>query len=180
MMRTLPWPEEYSLKISAPLSNWDSAVRLSHAASGQPTTVPKEAMKYACLVYQEVKKLDALSQTELDALVGACVTWVEELKNGGHHVFSAGLQSFRSAVSVRNRNGKTCVSDGPFTETKELLGGFTIIEARDLNEAIQFASTLPASRIGTIEVRPVLEPNVELTDAFDRKIGAAMRRRGHL
>jgi hypothetical protein len=136
-------------------------------------------MKYICLVYHEEKKLDALSQKELDALVGECGAWVEELAKGGHHVFSAGLQCIRTATTVRNRNGQLAITDGPFAETKEFLGGFTIINARDLNEAIQLASQLPAGRLGTIEVRPVLEPDAELTDPLDRKIGAAIRGKSH-
>src|ERR1700687_957373 len=114
-------------------------------------------MKYICLVYHEEKKLDALTQDELDALVGECGVWVEELDKGGHHVFSAGLQSIRTATTVRNRNGKLTMTDGPFAETKEFLGGFTILNARDLNEAIQLASKLPAARLGSIDVRPGLE-----------------------
>jgi hypothetical protein len=136
-------------------------------------------MKYICLVYHEEKKLDALSQQELDALVGECGAWVEQLAKGGHHVFSAGLQCVRTAMTLRNRNGKLAVTDGPFAETKEFLGGFTIISARDLNEAIQLASQLPAGRLGSIEVRPVLESDAELTDPLDLKIGAAIRCKSH-
>jgi hypothetical protein len=133
-------------------------------------------MKYLCLVYQEEKKLDALSQGELDALVGDCIAWMLELEKNGRHIFSAGLQSFRRATTVRDRNGKLSITDGPFAETKEHLGGFTLLSARDLNEAIELASRLPAARLGSIEVRPILEPDVELTDAVDQKIGAAFRR----
>jgi hypothetical protein len=136
-------------------------------------------MKYICLVYHEEKTLDALPQADLEALADECGAWVRELEKGGHHVFSAGLQSVRTATTVRSRNGKLAMSDGPFAETKEFLGGFTIINARDLNEAIQLAAKLPAARLATIEVRPVLEPNVDLTDPLDQKIGAAMRRRSH-
>jgi hypothetical protein len=134
-------------------------------------------MKFLCLVYQEEKKLDALPQDELDALVGDCIGWTLDLEKSGHHVFSAGLQSFRSARTVRERNGKLSITDGPFAETKEFLGGFTLLEARDLNEAIQLASRLPAARLGSIEVRPILEPAVELTDTLDQKIEAAIRRK---
>jgi len=136
-------------------------------------------MKYICLVYHEEKELDALSQTELEGLVAGCGAWVGELAQGNHHVFSAGLQSVRTATTLRQREGNLSVTDGPFAETKEFLGGFTIIEARDLNEAIQLASQLPVVRIGSVEVRPVLEPDAELTDALDRKIGAAICRQNH-
>lgn len=131
-------------------------------------------MKYMCLVYHEEAKLEALSQAQMDGLVGACCDWVEDLEKSGHHVFSAGLQSVRSATTVRHRNGKLSLTDGPFAETKEFLGGFTLIEARDLNEAIQIASNFPAARLGSMEVRPVLEPDGELTCALDQKIGTAI------
>src|SRR5262249_19258369 len=127
-------------------------------------------MKYICLVYHEEEKLAALSQDELDALVGECGVWVAELAKTGHHVFSAGLQSVRTATTLRKRSGKLAMTDGPFAETKEFLGGFTIINARDLNEAIQWASRLPAVRLGSVEVRPVLEPDASLTDELDCKI----------
>jgi hypothetical protein len=132
-------------------------------------------MKYLCLVYHEEEKLDTLSQPQMNALVGACIDWVEDLEKAGHHIFSAGLQSVRTATTVRHRNGKLSLTDGPFAETKEVLGGFTLINARDLNEAIQIASKFPAARLGSMEVRPVLELDGELTGALDQKIGAAIR-----
>ena len=113
-------------------------------------------MKYICLVYHEEKKLAALSQNELEALVGECGAWVEELAKGGHHVFSAGLQCVRTAMTVRNRNGKLAVTDGPFAETKEQLGGYFLVEANDLDEAIRLAERIPAARWGSIEVRPII------------------------
>jgi hypothetical protein len=134
-------------------------------------------MKFICLVYKDESSLDTLSEAELGALMGECDAWVEDLEQGGHHVSSMGLQSVRTATTVRNRSGKISVTDGPFAETKEQLGGFTIIEARDLNEAIQLAARLPAVRLGSIEVRPVLEPGADYTTALDRRIGAAMGRR---
>lgn len=133
-------------------------------------------MKYLCLVYHEEQKLAALSQSQMDALVRSCVGWVEELERGGHHIFSAGLQSVQTATTVRHRDGKLSVTDGPFAETKEFLGGFTLISARDLNEAIQLAAKFPAARLGSMEVRPVLEADGELIAPLDQKIGAAIRR----
>jgi hypothetical protein len=91
-------------------------------------------------------------------------------------VFSAGLQAGRTAITVRKQNGKVFMSDGPFAETKEFLGGFTIIEARDMNEALQIVSKFQ-TRMISIEVRPVMEPNTELTDPMDRKIAEAVQRR---
>jgi hypothetical protein len=131
-------------------------------------------MRFLCLVYQEEEKLAALSQHELDSLVGACIGWAEDLEKRGHHILSAGLQSVRSATTVRVRNGMLSTTDGPFAETKEFLGGFTLISAKDLDEALQIAAKFPAATIGSMEVRPVLEPSEAAADPLDQKIQAAM------
>src|SRR6266480_3428687 len=147
-------------------------------SSAQPQSLSADEgnQKYLCLVYQEDGKLDALSERELDTLVAECVDWVDELEKSGRHIFSAGLQSVHSATTLRKRNGQLSMTDGPFAETKEQLGGFTLFSARDLNEAIQLASRLPVVRLHSVEVRPVLAANAELTDPVDRKIAAALRR----
>ena len=132
--------------------------------------------QYLCLVYQDDAKLEALSQRDMDALIAECVDWIDGLERNGRHIYSAGLQSIRSATTLQSRNGKVSTTDGPFAETKEYLGGFTLFRARDLNEAIQLASTLPAARIGTLEVRPVLQANADLDDPIDRKVAASLRR----
>jgi hypothetical protein len=131
-------------------------------------------MKYICLVYHDAKSLD-IPQGELEARVRDCGAWVEDLAKGGQHVLSAGLQSVETATTLRSRNGKVSVTDGPFAETKEFLAGFTLLEARDLNEAIRQASKLAACSQGSIEVRPLLELGVEMTNPLDRKIQAAVR-----
>jgi hypothetical protein len=135
-------------------------------------------MRYACLVYHGAEPITDVSEAEqLAAIVAACDAagaWKAELEKGGHHVFTAGLQSVRTATTVRNRDGKLGMTEGPFAETKEVLGGFTIVEARDLNQALQLASKL-ASPLLTVEVRPVLDANAALTDPLDRKIAAALR-----
>jgi len=132
--------------------------------------------QYLCLVYQDDAKLEALSQRDMDALIAECVDWIDGLERNGRHIYSAGLQSIRSATTLQSRNGKVSTTDGPFAETKEYLGGFTLFRARDLNEAIQLASTLPAARIGTLEVRPVLQASADLDDPIDRKVAASLRR----
>jgi hypothetical protein len=139
----------------------------------------EEAMKYACLVYHEEHKLDALSASQLGAIITECGAWVEDLQRRGHHVFSAALQSVRTATTVRNGGSQPSMTDGPFAETKEFLGGFTIITARDLNEALQLVANCPAWRIGSIEVRPVLEADSAVTDPLDRKLGAALGAASH-
>lgn len=134
-------------------------------------------MKYICLVYQDEPKLAGLSDAEMDAMMDRCGEWIDSLERGGHHVFSSGLQCHRTAVSLRRRDGKISTTDGPFAETKEFLGGFTILEARDLNEALQLAANLPAIEIGTIEVRPMMQPGAEMADPLDKKVEAALLRK---
>ena len=114
-------------------------------------------MKYLCLIYIEEKKLDALSKRELDALIDEALAYDEVLRKSGHYLVSDALQSVQTATTVRVRNGKVSVTDGPFAETKEQLGGFILIDARDLNDAIQVASKIPPARLGSVEVRPILE-----------------------
>jgi len=114
-------------------------------------------MKYLCLVYHDEKQLDALPAREYDALVGDTLAYDEELRQSGHYVASNALEYVQTATTVRVRSGKVSITDGPFAETKERLGGFILIEARDLNEAIRVASGMPPGRLGSIEVRPIKE-----------------------
>src|SRR5262245_64749886 len=101
-------------------------------------------MKYLCLVYIEETKLEALSKIEFDALVAESLAYKEALRKSGHHVAAEALQSVQTATTIRRTpNGKLSITDGPFAETKEQLGGFLLIEARDLNDAMQVASKLP-------------------------------------
>lgn len=116
-------------------------------------------MKYLCLAYEEESKLNGLSKTDWDLLREETLSYLEDLKNRGHIVAVEALQSTRTAATVRVRNNTVSVTDGPFAETKEQLGGFFLINARDLNEAIQVASKWPSARIGSIEVRPI-EPEL--------------------
>ena len=105
-------------------------------------------MKYLCLVYGEERALQGMDDRH-------CVAFDEEVRQSGHCVASEALQPVASATTVRVRNGKLQVTDGPFAETKEILAGFYMIEARDLNEAIQIASRIPPAQVGSIEVRPI-------------------------
>jgi hypothetical protein len=114
-------------------------------------------MKYLCLAYEEEGKLDALSREEWDTLRQETLDYVEDLARSGRLLVTHALQSVRNATTVRVRHGRLSTTDGPFAETKESLGGFFLIEARDLSEAIQVASRWPSARIGSIEVRPIEE-----------------------
>ena len=114
-------------------------------------------MKYLCLAYEEENALNTLTKSEWDALRGETLSYLEDLRNRGHIISAEALQSTRTASTVRVRGGRVSVTDGPFAETKEQLGGFFMINARDLNEAIQVASKWPSARLGSIEVRPIEE-----------------------
>jgi hypothetical protein len=118
-------------------------------------------MKYLCLIYDEEKKFADLSRSELDQLMASYGQFTEEIKRSGHHLAGEALHPVHTATTVRVRNGKISTTDGPFAETKEQLGGFYMIEARDLNEAIQIASRIPSARLGSIEVRPIVDFSVQ-------------------
>lgn len=105
-------------------------------------------MKYLCLVYLDEKRLGELPDEE-------CVAYDVQIRTSGHCVASEALESVQTATTVRVRNGKVSVTDGPFAETKEQLAGFYLLEAKDLNEAIQLAAQIPPARVGSIEVRPI-------------------------
>ncbi len=112
-------------------------------------------MKYLCLVYREETKVDAMSRSEFAAFVAEHRAYGEVLRQSGHGIAAEGLQPIRTATTVWMRNGKVTTTDGPFAETKEQLGGFFLIDAPDLDEAIRMASKIPAARLGSIEIRPV-------------------------
>ena len=114
-------------------------------------------MKYLCLVYNEERQLSALSVDDYRALADEQLALDEELQDSGHVIASEALEPVRAAATVRVRDGRLAATDGPFAETKEQLGGFFLLEARDLNEAIQIAGRIPAARLGSVEVRPISE-----------------------
>ena len=105
-------------------------------------------MNYLCLVYLDETRLDELTDED-------CVAYDTAIRQSGHCLASEALESVQTATTVRVRNGKLSITDGPFAETKEQLAGFYMIEARDLNEAIQIAANIPPARVGSIEVRPI-------------------------
>ena len=111
-------------------------------------------MKYLCLVYLSAEKWNACHDS-------ACAAYAGKLKDSGHLLDGTPLHPVHTATTVRVRNGQATVTDGPFAETKEALAGFYLIEARDLNEAIQIASQIPPAKYGSIEIRPTRELMVD-------------------
>ena len=114
-------------------------------------------MKYLLLCCHEEKKLDSMSQSECVAVMEETMAFCETLKKSGHLVAVEQLEPVQTAMTVRVRNDKLSVTDGPCAETREQIGGFFLIDARDLNEAIHVASKFPSVRFGSLEVRPVRE-----------------------
>ena len=113
-------------------------------------------MKYLCLIYDDEKKVGSMPKSELDAFSNEYFSYTENIKKSGHYVAGEALQPVATATTIRVRNGKVSTTDGPFAETKEQLGGFYMIEAKDLNDAILVASKIPSARLGSIEVRPIM------------------------
>ena len=108
----------------------------------------EDIMKYLCLVYGEEGKIAAMDDD-------ACMAYDAAIRESGQCIASEALQSVRTATTVRVRNGKIAITDGPFAETKEQLAGFYLVDAQDLDEAIQIAAKIPPAEVGCIEVRPV-------------------------
>lgn len=114
-------------------------------------------MKYLCLIYEDEKLWEKLPKEESDAIMGEYNTFTEDIGKSGHLVGGEALQPTATATTVRVRNGKVSTTDGPFAETKEQLGGYYLIEAKDLNDAIQVAARIPSVRTGSVEVRPIMD-----------------------
>lgn len=114
-------------------------------------------MRYMCLVYQDEEKVHAMAEEEYQAIVGEVREQRETLRESNHLILSSPLEPVACATTIRVRHGKMSITDGPFAETKEQLGGFYLIEARDLNEAIRLVSRMPPARLGCIEIRPLQE-----------------------
>jgi hypothetical protein len=114
-------------------------------------------MRYLCLIYSDETQWEKMSKAETDAVLGEYFAFTEDIKKSRHYVGGNELQPTQTATSVRVRNGKISATDGPFAETKEQLGGYYLIDARDLNDAIQVAARIPSARVGSIEIRPIME-----------------------
>ena len=113
-------------------------------------------MKYLCLIYDDESTWGKMPKEQADAMMGEYYAFTEGIKKSGQYVAGDALQPTQTATTVRVRNGKISTTDGPFAETKEQLGGYYLINAKDLNDAIQVASRIPSARVGSIEVRPIM------------------------
>jgi hypothetical protein len=114
-------------------------------------------MKYVCLGYMEAGKFEGMSESERNAFVDGCFAYDDVLRKNGHFAGGEALQPARSAVTLRFRSGKVMVTDGPYAETKEQIGGILILEANDLEHAIQLMSQHPGVRGGPFEIRPAAD-----------------------
>lgn len=114
-------------------------------------------MKFLCLVYGEKDPQNNLSDQEAQTLTDEALDYDDQLKKSGHFIMAEALQPVETAKIVRVQGGKVAVTDGPFAETKEFLAGFILIEARDMDDAVQVASKIPPGRYGFVEVRPIME-----------------------
>jgi hypothetical protein len=114
-------------------------------------------VKYLCLLYTDEARWEGLDDADRESIYGEYATLIGDLTQRGNYVTGAQLQPSSTATMVRVREGQTLVTDGPFAETKEQLGGFFLIEAKDADEAIEIASRIPSARDGSIEVRPIVE-----------------------
>ena len=112
-------------------------------------------MKYLCLIYNDEREMGTMPKPDGDKMMGEYMQFTEDIKKSGHYVGGDALQPTSTATTVRVRQNKVSTTDGPFAETKEQLGGFYMINAKDLNDAIQVASRIPGAKNGSVEVRPV-------------------------
>ena len=126
-------------------------------------------MKYICLGYMEANKFETMSESERNAFVDGCFAYDDVLRKNGHFAGGEALQSARNAVTLRVQHGKVLVTDGPYAETKEQLGGILILEARDLNHAIQLMSKHPGVRGGPFEIRPAADLTEVIRDSERRR-----------
>jgi len=122
-------------------------------------------MKFMFTIYHDENVLDAMPEKEMQALVDSAIEYAEDIRRSGHYIASNALQRTQTARTIRVRAGDVSTAVGAFVETKERLGGFFVIEAKDMDEACAIAARFPPARVGVIEVRPVQE----LTHSRDRR-----------
>lgn len=130
-------------------------------------------MKFMLLIYVDDALVDALPPGQFDGMMRDCLSHADELKTEGALLESQQLEPTKTAKSLRNRGGRLTVTDGPFAEAKEVLGGFNIIDAENMDEAIRIASSFPWSRIGCVEVRPVRDIGAVRNRVFAEEMKSA-------
>ena len=128
-------------------------------------------MKYICLGYISEKKWEKMPESERNAMMDECFAYDDELRKNGHFAGGEALQSPRNAATLRFQNGKVSVTDGPFAETKEQLGGILVLEANDLNHAIQLMSKHPGVKAGPFEIRPAADLSEMIRESERRRSG---------
>jgi hypothetical protein len=133
------------------------AAAISAVGPGRRHAIQEAAMQYLCLIYGDEREWQKLPPAESVKIMGEFHDYTESIKRGGQYVGGNRLQPAHTATTVRVRQGKLATTDGPFAETKEQLRGYYLLNARDLNEAIQLAARIPGARLGAVEVRPVAE-----------------------
>ena len=129
-------------------------------------------MRYFCLGYIEEKKWDTMSESERNAMLDECFAYDDVLRKNGHFAGGEALQSARNAITLRWQNGKVSTTDGPYAETKEQLGGILVLEATDLNQAIQLMSKHPGVKAGPFEIRPAADLTEMICESEKRRAGA--------
>ncbi|MCC6980717.1 MAG: YciI family protein [Candidatus Melainabacteria bacterium] len=130
-------------------------------------------MKFICLGYADLEKIASMTEAEFKPLMEECFAYDDELRRGGHFAGGEALQSHVNAVTLRFRDGKVAVTDGPYAETKEQLGGILILEANDLNHAIALMSKHPGVKMGPFEIRPADETMNALIEERNKAAGKA-------
>ena len=128
-------------------------------------------MKYICLGYIEEEKWETMSDSERDAMLDECFEYDDLLRKNGHFAGGEALQSPRNAITLRSKNGKVVITDGPYAETKEQLGGLLVLEATDLNHAIQLMSRHPGVKAGPFEIRPAADLTEMIRESERRRAG---------
>jgi hypothetical protein len=126
-------------------------------------------MKYICLGYIEPNKFETMSESERNAILDECFAYDDLLRKNGHFAGGEALQGPQAATTLRWRNGKAAVTDGPYAETKEQLGGILVLEARDLNHAIQLMAKHPGVRLGPFEIRPAADLTEMIRESEQRR-----------
>lgn len=126
-------------------------------------------MKFICLGYADENRWEAMSESDRNALMDECIAYDDVLRRNGHFVGGEALQSARNATTLRWQKGKVVVTDGPYAETKEQLGGILVLEARDLDHAIQLMSKHPGAKAGPFEIRPTEDLSAIVTASERRR-----------